>query len=120
MLVIQNTQKVNGQEVTIYITVDDVPQTQSIYEDLRESIPERVARKVIKVAHDVFGEGLQLASNCAVRVVESIRDMDEAVRPDEYEVQFGIQLSGEGGASIVKAATEAQLQVSMKWVKKES
>ena len=120
MPVIKNTQTVNDQDVTIYIAVDDapVPEEENIYSDLRGDRAKRMARKAIKVADDVFGEGLELASNCAVRVVESIKKMDPEIRPDEYEIQLAIKLCGQAGAYIVNMGAESQLQVTMKWEKK--
>lgn len=118
MPVIANTQRVNDQDITIYIEVDEAPQPEkdNIYSDLRGDKTQRLARKVIQVTDDVFGEGLKLASSCAVRVVESIKQMDPEVRPDEYEIQLAIKATG-GGAFVVNVGSEAQLQVTMKWEK---
>lgn len=116
MPTVQNTQTINGQDVTIYVEVASLPEEESIYGELRGDKLEKAVQKVLDVADDVFGRGLQLAHSCAIRVVDSIEKMDSAVRPDEYEVQFAIQLSA-GIAQIVEFGTEAQMHVSMKWVK---
>lgn len=63
-----------------------------------------------------LAEGYNFAHSCAIRVVDSIEKMDSAVRPDEYKVEFAIRLSA-GIAQIVEFGTEAQMHVTMKWVK---
>ncbi len=40
-------------------------------------------------------------------------------RPSEFEVQLAIKLDSQVGAILAKASAEAQLQVTMKWVKSE-
>jgi hypothetical protein len=45
--------------------------------------------------------------------------MDDALRPLEFSVQLAIKLDSEVGAVIAKASAGAQLQVTMKWVKKD-
>lgn len=122
MSVITNTQIVNDQKITINIEVENLPTSkkEGIYGDQRSGTAKRMAKKVLEVSEDVFGEGLKLASNCAVRVVESIKEMDPEIRPDEYELCLAIELGGEGNAAIVKGSADAQLQVTMTWMKGES
>jgi hypothetical protein len=41
--------------------------------------------------------------------------LEEAARPDEAEVEFGINLESKVGAWIAEASTGAQLTVTLKW-----
>ena len=107
----------NNETVLIQIEMDEVS-VASPYENMRG--PKESARQVIEISRDVFGEGLQLAHNCAAAVVNSISQMSEKVRPNEFEVQFAVKLTSEVGAVIAKLSSEAQLQINMKWINKES
>jgi hypothetical protein len=73
------------------------------------------AARVVAAARDVFGEAMKLTRSCAKRVVESVKQMDEATRPEELEVKIAIKLDSEVGAVIAKASTGAQIEVTMKW-----
>jgi hypothetical protein len=113
MPVYENTQIIRDQEITIAIEVDKLPAASGPYQDLRDG------SKGLAVVRDLFGEGMALAQNSAARVVESMRQMNEAIKPDEFELQFAIKLDTEVGAIIAKTSTEAQLQVKMTWKRKE-
>jgi hypothetical protein len=52
----------------------------------------------------------------AYRVVGTLAKLEEIARPDEAEVEFGINLDAEAGAVLAKASAGAQLTVKMKWV----
>lgn len=108
MPVYQNTQLINDEEVTIAIEVDKLPSPSGPYQDLRDG-------KELKKVHDLFGDGMELAKNCATRVVNSIKEMGDTIKPDEFQLQFAIKLDTEVGAVIAKASTEAQLQVTLTW-----
>ncbi|MCB8939259.1 MAG: hypothetical protein H6655_12660 [Ardenticatenaceae bacterium] len=108
MPVYENTQIINEQEITIAIEVDKLPPEPGPYENLRDI-------KGLEKARDLFGDGLELAKNCATRVVNSIKEMGGTAKPDEFQLQFSIKLDTEVGALIAKSSTEAQLQVTMTW-----
>lgn len=108
MPIYENTQTINDQKITIAIEVDKLPRPSGPYEDLRDGYGLQKAR-------DLFGDGLELAQNCATRVVNSIKEIGGAAKPDEFELQFAIKLDTEVGAIIAKSRTEAQLQVTMTW-----
>lgn len=114
MPVYEDTQLIDGQEITIAIEVDKMPAASSPYQDLRDG------SKRLEMARDLFGEGMELAQSCAIRVVDSVKAMSETAKPDEFQLQFSISLDTEVGAIIAKTSTEAQLQVSMTWKTKES
>jgi Trypsin-co-occurring domain 1 len=111
MPIIESKNVVDGEEVAIYIEVDNLPAAKSPYDNVRSG----EASRVIAAAGDVFGEAMKLTQNCAKRVAHSVKQMDEAVRPEELEVKLAIKLDSEVGAVIAKASTGAQIEVTMKW-----
>lgn len=112
------TEEVKGETITIYVEMDQVADSISAYGDMRG--PTDAAKKVVAAARDVYGDAMDLARNCAVRVIDGIKAMDDATRPDEFEVKFAIKFDSQVGAVLAKMGTEAQLQVSMKWKRQEA
>lgn len=118
MPIIKSTSEVEGEQIDIYIEVDEepeVPDSDNPYQDVRESI----AKKAIKAVGNVFGDGLALSRRCAREVIHSVNQMDDEVKPNEFEVQLAIKLNSEVGAALTKLGGEAQMQVTMKWTLKE-
>ncbi|NEP56900.1 MAG: hypothetical protein F6K31_07720 [Symploca sp. SIO2G7] len=118
MPIIKSTSKVDGEQVDIYIEVDQEPEvsdSDNPYRDTREN----TAQKSIKAMGNVFGDGLALSRKCAAQVVHSVNQMHDTVKPNEFEVQLAIKLSTEAGAILTKFGGEAQMQVTMKWTLKE-
>ena len=118
MPIIKSTSEVEGEQIDIYIEVDEepqVPDSENPYQDVRESI----AKKAIKAVGNVFGDGLALSRRCAREVIHSVNQMDDEVKPNEFEVQLAIKLNSEVGAALTKLGGEAQMQVTMKWTLKE-
>jgi hypothetical protein len=116
--IIKSTSEVEGEQIDIYIEVDEepqVPDSENPYQDVRESI----AKKAIKAVGNVFGDGLALSRRCAREVSHSVNQMDDEVKPNEFEVQLAIKLNTEVGAALTKFGGEAQMQVTMKWTLKE-
>jgi hypothetical protein len=116
--IIKSTSEVEGEQIDIYIEVDEEPEvldSDNPYQDVRESI----AKKAIKAVGNVFGDGLALSRRCAREVIHSVNQMDDEVKPNEFEVQLAIKLNSEVGAALTKLGGEAQMQVTMKWTLKE-
>jgi hypothetical protein len=116
--IIKSTSEVEGEQIDIYIEVDEVPQvsdSNNVYQDVRESL----AKKAVKAVGNVFGDGLALSRKCAKEVIHSVNQMDDEVKPNEFEVQLAIKLNSEVGAALTKLGGEAQMQVTMKWTLKE-
>ncbi len=112
MPIVQERKIVDGEELILYIEVDEMSEAITPYDDLRGD------SRVIGAARDLFGAGLELARNCAVHVVDSIKKMGAEIKPEEFQVQLSIKLDSEVGAIIAKTSAGAQLQVTMKWVNK--
>ncbi len=51
----------------------------------------------------------------ARRVAKTMDALDDKVRPDEAEIEFGINLDAEAGAFLAKASSGAQITVKLKW-----
>ena len=108
-------QNEHGEPVTINIEVDEsqvVP--YSPYADVRGD-----ENAVMNAAQDIFGSSMNLIRTCAEQIVHTIQKVDAKVRPAELEVQLAIKLDSTVGAILAKASAGAQLQVTMKWVKKD-
>jgi hypothetical protein len=99
----------------IYVEVDQVRDVEpaSVYSEIETRAEP--AQKVVTLARDLFGEGVELARSCAARVARGLTNLPDAMRPDEFELQLAIKLDAEVGAVITKAHAGAQLQVSMRW-----
>jgi hypothetical protein len=52
----------------------------------------------------------------AYRVSRTMREMDDQMRPQEAEVEFGVNLDAEAGAWLARTSAGAQLTVKLKWV----
>jgi hypothetical protein len=117
MPIIKSKQVIDDQEVYIYIEVDHEPKRQAPKRGAMRGggSGKAAAKRVIETAEDLFGDGLELAKNCAAKVVDSIDSMNEKIRPEQVEVQLAIKLDSEVGAVLVKASAGAQMQITLKW-----
>jgi hypothetical protein len=97
---------------TIFIEVAEPPAAATGWEDdkVRDA-----SEKVVRVARDMLGDGVQLARACAQRFTAGLEELGESVAPDEVELQLGITLDAELGAILAKTKTSAQLQITLRW-----
>ncbi len=51
----------------------------------------------------------------AYRVSKTMGKLEDSVRPNEAEIEFGINLDAEAGALLARASTGAQITVKLKW-----
>ena len=51
---------------------------------------------------------------CAA-AIQTFEDMGEGVCPDRAVIEFGVQLSAEGNAFVVKGSAQANLKVTVEW-----
>ncbi len=115
MPIIKKTETIDGEDIAIYLEVEKLPSEKSVYKDLRGVD----AAEVVEAVGDVFGDAMQLVRSCAVKAVAGIKSINEASRPDEFELKLAIKLDSEMGAVIAKVSAGAQLEVVMKWKSKE-
>ncbi len=118
MAIIENTQLIDGEAITI--RVETQTPAENNYERGRssrgmETETVAVAEKMIESGKDVFGEGIKLARGCAIQTIAGLKMIKENYRPDEVEVKLAIALKGDAGAVLVNVGAEAQLGITLKW-----
>jgi hypothetical protein len=75
-----------------------------------------VLDKAVPVAaRKLYAEAIELACSCAVQTKERLAALPATARPDEFEVQFALNVDGKVGAKIVELGSAAQVQVRMLW-----
>jgi hypothetical protein len=102
----------DGTKTIIYIEVDEARVVSAVN-------PFAETRGEEKVVSDVFNRGMDLIRTCAEQIVSTVKKVEQMARPSEFEVQMAIKLDSQVGAILAKTGAEAQLQVTMKWVKGE-
>lgn len=100
----------DGQEVAISIEVDE----PIAYDPFSET---RGTTEYIKHS---FEQAMGLIQICAEQVASAVHTVSEKARPTDFEIQLAIKIDAQVGAIIAKSSTEAQLQVTLKWSKKDS
>jgi hypothetical protein len=117
MPIVQSTHQVNGEQIKINIEMDRAPAALGAAPQDPYGATRAVTDKVLESAHDYFSDGMLLARTCAASVVESLGQLGEKVRPQEFEVKLAIKLDAEAGAVLAKVGAEAQLEVTLKWTR---
>ncbi|MEU5367349.1 CU044_2847 family protein [Streptomyces sp. NPDC005925] len=79
-----------------------------------EETRDGAGQRVVRVARDVYTEGLDLARRCAAQAVRRFGELPQGLRPDEIEMQLAIKVDA-GVAALVKSGAEAQLQLTLRW-----
>jgi hypothetical protein len=72
------------------------------------------------VVHDAAGtfeDALAGVRAAAVSALATFRD--DALRPDQVTIEFGVKLSAEAGAVIAKTALEGHLLVKLAWTREQ-
>ena len=75
-----------------------------------------ISQKPGEIVHDVkekFEDALENVRNAAQSALRTFRD--EALDPDDVEIEFGIKLNAAAGAVIAKTSAEGHLTVKLKW-----
>jgi hypothetical protein len=99
-------------EVDAEIDPSAVDGLDLVYGD--EETRDGAGQRVVRVARDVYTDGLDLARRCAAQAVRRFGDLPEGLRPDEIELQLAIKIDA-GVATLVKSGAEAQLQITLRW-----
>lgn len=80
---------------------------------VRAGLKEK-AGEIIAQAKASFEEGLEVIRHNAKAFIKKVRDLPDP--PDEVEVTFGLQSTGEvGNFAVAKVGTEASYTVTLKW-----
>lgn len=96
------TVQIDGKDV--FFEVD----TQGDYHSEKVGV-----RDVASQVAGSFSTALETIRLVAGATVKEIRNIDGSSSPDEFQLQFGIKLSGEYGALVAKASGEAQISVTL-------
>lgn len=86
--------------------------------DERDAGFESIKRGPKQIVHDVnqrFEDALASVREAALPALRSFRD--EALQPDEVEIEFGVKLNATAGAVIAKSTVEGHLVVKLKWTR---
>ena len=87
----------------------DAYQSGVVRAGLKEKAGETIAQ-----AKASFEEGLEVIRHNAKAFIKKVRDLPDP--PDEVEVTFGLQATGEvGNFAVAKVGTEASYTVTLKW-----
>ena len=68
---------------------------------------------VVEAAGNSFEAAIEVIKPAAVAVVSKLRNFADA--PEDVEVEFGLKFTGQAGAFIASASTEAQFRVKIVW-----
>jgi hypothetical protein len=64
-----------------------------------------------------FASALEQVKGAATQLVHALEGM--TVKPDDYEITFGIKLSASAGVILAKAGAEANFEVKLGWSRKK-
>lgn len=79
---------------------------------------KETTEKAIAQAKTSFEEGLEVIRHNASAFIKKVRDLPDP--PDEVEVTFGLQVTGEvGNFAVAKVGTEASYTVTLTWKREE-
>lgn len=98
---------VEGVETEGKITTSPTSPTSPI----RETGVGEELDKAVKAFQEVSNT---IKGYCAA-VMQTFQDMGEHIRPDKAVIEFGIQLSAQGNAFVVKGSAQANLKVTAEW-----
>ena len=62
-----------------------------------------------------FGSLLGIIQETAASTYAGWQKMEENIRPDEFEITFGVKLSAQAGLVFARAGGEGTFQVTLKW-----
>jgi hypothetical protein len=100
--------KVHGQE--IFVEVE-----QRYGSEETTSLGE-----VISQTRNAFEQARDTVTTIAANMIGAVREMDKALAPDEFNLEFAIKFTAEGNAVLAKAGAETNLQVTMVYKRPQS
>lgn len=68
---------------------------------------------VIEMVGNGFDAAIEAIKPAAIAVANKLRNFADA--PEDLEVEFGVKFTGQAGAVIASASTEAQFRIKMVW-----
>jgi hypothetical protein len=77
--------------------------------------PKEIALK----SQEAIDHAMQSMRGMAKKTVRAIKKIPISERPNTVEVSFGLKLTAEGNAVVVKGGMEAAINVKMSWTREE-
>lgn len=115
MSIVKTTHTIGSEEIHLFVELAVEESSEVPTRGDSASVPT----KFTQISKDILKDGFQLIRDCAKATVQNIRALDPAARPDEFELQFMVKFDSEVGAILAKVQSGAQLQVTLKWTKKD-
>ena len=98
---------------TVVVDVDE-PDGRSSREAVRGDIVRGFGRQeIITRTEQTFEAAFARIQPAATAALGSLRNLSD--RPEEIEIEFGIQLTAEIGAIVAHTAAEANFRVTLRW-----
>lgn len=82
------------------------------------SQPTTSAEKVMKQTKEMFDHAQTTIALVSSKLARSIKNMDQALAPETFELEFGLKFSAEGTVMLASATAECALKVKMSYTMK--
>lgn len=76
-------------------------------------------RDMLEKSQEAIDHAMQSMRGMAKKTVRAIKKIPLSERPHTVEVSFGLKLTAEGNAVVVKGGMEAAINVKMSWTREE-
>ena len=76
-------------------------------------------KDVIEKSREAIDHAMKSMQGMAKKTVRAIKKIPVSERPHAVEVSFGLKLTAEGNAVVVKGGMEAAINIKMTWNRKE-
>ena len=109
------TENVNIQDVEILVEFRD-----SGMRGVEEvSLGSDSLAKVAERSEEAFDNAMKTIKTVASRAITTVKEINYSDRPTEIEREFGLKLTGSSGVLITNVGVETQINVKLKWQRKE-
>lgn len=89
-------------------------QDQTIYIEMEATYgSEETSPSALQQLTSAFDRARETAITVTSGMVSAIREMDQALTPDEFELQFGIKFKVDGTVVVASVGTESTLNIKM-------
>ena len=83
--------------------------------DVEKASAKEQMERVSQQSERAINLAMGTIRSMAYRIARTIEGIEEKTRPDEAEIEFGLNLDAEAGAFLARASTGAQISVKLKW-----
>jgi hypothetical protein len=96
---------------TVYVEAAESALVPGRTSPIEEAGAEEVAEKALVIGQELSGT----VKDFCGRIVGSLRQLEESVRPTKATIQFGINISAQGNVYVVKGTGEASITITAEW-----